>query len=87
LRTKRRRFFFDVLLDRIERFLPGNFHLCVSPAGYFDDHVEDAIVLVSKKRDVVEGRDNRAVLFNVYAVFECVGCANETGSVLRSHLG
>lgn len=45
----------DILLDGIERLLLGNLHLRVRPARNFDDHVEDAVVLVCKKRDVVEG--------------------------------
>jgi len=47
--------FLDILLDWIERLLLGDFHLRVGPARNFDDHVQDAIVLVGKERDVVEG--------------------------------
>lgn len=46
---------FDILLDGIEGLLFGDFHLCVSPSRNFDDHVEDAIVLVGEEWDVVEG--------------------------------
>jgi hypothetical protein len=46
---------FDVLLDGIERLLLGDLHLSVGPAGNFDDHVQDAVALVCKKWDIVEG--------------------------------
>ena len=60
---------FDVLLDGVERLLLGDFHLRIGPAGNFDDHVEDAIVPVCKERDVMERRDNLAVLLDVDAMF------------------
>jgi len=47
-----------VLLDRIEGFFLGNFHLGVGPAGNLDYHVEDTLVLIGKERDVVEWRDD-----------------------------
>ena len=46
--------FFDVLFDRIEGFLFGDFHLSVGPTGNLDYHVEDVLVLISEKRDVME---------------------------------
>ena len=58
----------DVLLDGVERLLLGGLHLCVRPAGDLDDHVEDAIVLVGEEGDVVEGRDDAAVLLDVHPV-------------------
>jgi hypothetical protein len=60
---------FDVLLDGIERFLLGNFHLGVRPAGNFDNHVENAIVLIGEERDVVERRDDLAVVLDINAMF------------------
>ena len=54
----------DILLDRVEGLLLGDLHLRVGPARNLDDHVEDAVVLVSKERDVVEGRDDRAILLD-----------------------
>lgn len=61
---------FDVLFDGVERFLLGNLHLCIGPAGDLDDHVQDAIVLVSKERDVVEGRkDCSVLLLNEHTMF------------------
>ena len=59
----------DILLDRIERFFSGNLHLGVGPARNLYDHVEDAIVLISKERNVMEGRDDGAILFDEDAVF------------------
>lgn len=59
----------DILFNGIEGFLLGNFHLCIRPTRNFDDHVEDAVVLVGEERDVVEGRDYGAILFDVDAVF------------------
>ena len=63
--------FLDVLLDGIERLLLGDFHLGISPAGNLDDHVENAIVPIRKEWDVMERRDDLAVLLDVHAVF-CV---------------
>ena len=60
---------FDVLLDGVERLFLADLHLGVGPARDFDDHVEDAIVLVCEEGDVVEGGDDRAILLNVDAMF------------------
>lgn len=60
---------FDVLLDWIERLLLGNFHLGIRPAGNFDNHVENAIGLIGKERDVVERRDDLAVLLDINTMF------------------
>jgi hypothetical protein len=59
----------DVLLDGVERLLLGDFHLGIGPAGNLDDHVEYAIVPIRKERDVVERRDNLAILLDVDAMF------------------
>ena len=59
----------DVLLDGVEGLLLGDLHLGVGPAGDLDDHVQDAIVLVGKERDVVERRHDMAVLLDVDAMF------------------
>jgi hypothetical protein len=58
----------DILFNGIEGFLLANFHLGVGPTRDLDDHVENAVVLVCKERDVVEGRYHRAILFDVDAV-------------------
>lgn len=58
----------DILLDRIEGLLLGDLHLGVGPARDLDNHVEDAIALVGEKRNVVEGRDDLAVLLDEDAV-------------------
>ena len=60
---------FDVLLDGIERLLFGDFHLGVGPAGNLDDHVEYAIALIGEERDVMERRDDPAILLDVDAMF------------------
>jgi len=54
---------FDVLLDGIEWLFLGDLELGVGPAGDLDNHVEDAIALVGKERNVVEGGDDGSVLF------------------------
>jgi len=59
----------NVLLDRIESLFLGNFHFGVGPTGDLDDHVEDAITLISEERDVVERRDGLVVLFDVDTMF------------------
>ena len=58
----------DVLLDGVEGLLLGDLHLGVGPAGDLDHHVQDAIVLVGEEGDVVEGRDDAAVLLDVHPV-------------------
>ena len=58
----------DVLLDGVEGLLLGDLHLGVGPAGDLDDHVEDPVVLVGEEGDVVEGRDDLAILLDVHAV-------------------
>jgi len=75
----------NILLDWVEGFLLGDLHLRVGPARDLNDHVEDAIVLVSEERNVVEGRNNGSVLFNEHTMFKSVGRANKARGVLRSH--
>jgi hypothetical protein len=58
----------DVLLDGIEGLLLGDLHLRVGPARDLDDHVQDALGLVGEERDVVEGRDDGAILLDVDAM-------------------
>ena len=58
----------DILLDRIERLLLGYLHLCVGPSRDFNDHVQYVLVLVGKKGDVVEGRLDTSIFFDVNAV-------------------
>ena len=60
---------FDVLLDGIERLLLGNFHFGIRPAGNFDNHVENAIGLIGEERDIVERRNDLAVLFGINTMF------------------
>ena len=60
---------FDILLDGIERLLLGNFHLGIRPAGNFDNHVENAITLIGEEGDVVERRDDLAILLGINAMF------------------
>jgi hypothetical protein len=61
----------DVLLDGVERLLLGYLHLRVRPSRDFDHHIQDAIVLVRKERDIVPRRDDGAALFREYTVL-CV---------------
>ena len=60
--------FFDVLFNGVESFLLGDFHLGVGPTGNLDDHVEDAIVLVGKKWNVVPRGNDSAVSLDVHSV-------------------
>jgi hypothetical protein len=73
----------DVLLDGVERLLLGDFHLGIGPAGNLDDHVENAIVPICKERDVMERRDDLAVMLDVDAVFCYIDWILEAG---RSHV-
>ena len=50
--------FFDVLLDGIEWLLLADLELGVGPTRDLDNHVENAIALVGKERDVVEGGED-----------------------------
>jgi len=75
----------DVLLDGVEWFILGDLKLGVGPAGDLDNHVEDAIALVGKERNVVEGRDDGSVLFRIDAMVEGVGSTDDTGRKLRNH--
>lgn len=61
--------FFDVLLDGIEGLIPGDFDLGIGPTGDLDNHVEDAIALISKERNVVEGGDDASTVFRVDTMF------------------
>jgi hypothetical protein len=54
----------DILLDGIEGLFLGDFHLGIGPSRDFDDHVEDAILLISVERNIVERRDDRSMLFD-----------------------
>lgn len=60
--------FLGILLDRIEGLFLADFHFGVGPTRYFNNHVEVPIVLIGEKRNVVEGRENRSILFNVHSV-------------------
>ena len=60
---------FNILLDGIERLLLGNFHLGIRPAGNFDNHVENAIALIGEEGDVVERRDDLAIMLGINAMF------------------
>jgi hypothetical protein len=59
----------DILFDRVKGFLFGDFHLCVGPAGYLDDHVQDSIVTICEEGDIVKGRDDIPVLFDEDSMF------------------
>ena len=65
--------FLDVLFDGVECFLLGDLKLGVGPARDLYNHVEDAIVLVGKERDVVEGGEDGPILFRIDAVFWKMG--------------
>ena len=54
----------DVLLDGVEGFLFRDLHFCVGPAGDFDDHIENAMILVGEEGDVVEGGDDGTILLD-----------------------
>ena len=58
----------DILLDGVERLLLGDFHLGVGPTGNLADHVEDAIGLVGKQRNVVPRRDDLSLLLSEHTV-------------------
>jgi len=77
--------FLDVLLDGVEWLLLGDLKLGVGPTRDLHNHVEDAIALVGKERDVVERGDDGSVLFRIDAMFEGVGSTNDTSSELGNH--
>jgi hypothetical protein len=59
---------FDILLDRIERLFLGGLHLGVRPSRYFDDDIQDALVLVGKERNIVKWRNDGSILLDENAV-------------------
>jgi hypothetical protein len=60
---------FDILFDGVEGLLLGNLHLRVSPTRDLDDHVEDAIALVGKKRNVMKRGHDGIVMLDEHSVF------------------
>jgi hypothetical protein len=64
-----------VLKDGVELVLLRDLKLGVGPAGDLDDHVEDGALLVGVEGDIVEGRDNLAVLLEE----DTVVCSVESG--------
>ena len=54
-----------VLFDGVKGLFLADFHLGVGPTRDLDDEVEDAIVLVGEKRDVVEGGHHLALVLDV----------------------
>jgi len=77
----------DILLDGVERLLLGNFHLGIRPAGNFDNHVEYAIALIGEEGNIVERRDDLAVLLDIDAMLKGVGGTDEARCVLGRHYG
>ena len=59
----------SILLDGVEQIALGDLEFGVGPTGDLDNHVEDAIALIGKERDVVEGRNDRSVFFEIDTVF------------------
>jgi hypothetical protein len=57
-----------ILLDGIEWLFFGDLHFGIGPTRDFYDHVKNAIVLVSKQRDVVEGGYDGSILFDEYSM-------------------
>lgn len=62
----------NVLLDGVEGLLLGYLHLSVRPAWYFDNHVQNTIVLVGEEGDIVPGGDDICALLSKDAVFYVV---------------
>jgi hypothetical protein len=57
-------------------------HLSISPARHLNDHVEDSLLWVGIKRDIVEWRDRFAILFNEDTVLQGVGRTNLPDGVI-----
>jgi len=64
----------DILFDGVESLFFTYLHFSVGPAGNFNDHVEDAVILVREEGDVVPWADGglggsrfevRAVLWEI----------------------
>jgi len=66
-----------------QEFLFRDLKLCVGPAGDFDNHVQDCLLLIGIERDIVEGRDRDAILLNVGSEFVGVQSTNLARLVLR----
>lgn len=48
----------DILFDGVERLFLGDFHFCIGPPRDFDDHVEDAILLINVEGNIMKRRDD-----------------------------
>lgn len=79
----------DVLLDGIEGLFLRYLHLRIRPARDLNYHVQDASALVSEEGNVVERRDDAAILLDVNAVFcgKSVGLYCGTETSVDTHRG
>ena len=50
--------------------------LGVGPARDLDNHVQNGLLVIGVKGDIVEGGDRNAILLDVYPVFQGVGLAD-----------
>lgn len=56
---------------------------CVSPTRDLNNHVQDGLLLIGIKGNVVEWRDGDAILFDIRAKLKSVGLADLADGVLR----
>jgi hypothetical protein len=48
-------------------------HFAIGPSWDLNDHIQDGLLLIGIERDIVEGRDGDAILFNIDSVLQGVG--------------
>lgn len=60
--------------------------LGIGPSWDLNDHVQDSLLLIGVERDVVEGRDNLAILLDVDAVLESVAGTDSPNSIFGRHV-
>ena len=57
--------------------------LSVGPSWDLDDHVQNGLLFIGVKGDIVESGERRAILLDEAAVLESVGRPDLAGGVLR----
>lgn len=60
--------FYNFWFDWVHRFIFCNLHLGISPTRDLDNHVKNAPMTIGKKRDIMQWRDNMAVLFDEHTM-------------------
>lgn len=63
----------------------ADLHLAVCPSWDLNNHVQDGLLLIGIKGDIVEWRNWNAILFDVDTVLQSVWSSDLSDSVFGSH--